>query len=316
MAALFNLPRGTLLDANGIIIPGGGVSFFAAGTSTPLAVYSDHGLTTPLSQPVAADAAGRLPAIYLTTGAFKIVVTDAVGATIYTNDYLDSGLPASTGAVVAALPAFFTATTQAGARSALGAAAASDVTTLSSAVSAIQAQITAVGGTLGTLAGLSTVAQAQLASGFGTVELQSVEIGGSTALITCAGTVPYDDTIPQISEGTQVFSGSFTPKSASSVLQAELVICGALSTGNEVGFALFKDATANALIANWDYSDGTTHISRLSFYLASPGTSAFTLQARVGGASGTFYVNGNSSGARIGGGSVRSYLRVTERLVF
>jgi hypothetical protein len=316
MAALFTLPRGTLLDAGGIIIPGGTVNFYNAGTTTPQAVYSDSGLTTPISQPVTADSAGRLPAIYLTTGSFKIVVKDAGGNTLYTQDNCDSGLPASTGAAVASLPDFFAATTEAAARTAIGAAAASDVSTLSSDVSAIDAQITAVGGTLGALAGLATVDTAHLATGYGSVVLQRAEVGYTLAQATLAGTIPFDDTIPQISEGTEVCSGSFTPKSGSSTLQIDAVLFGVpASSGVDVGLAIFQGVTANAIAAGWNAAENSGRMIRhsLSAFISSPGTSSVNFAMRAGANSGSFYVNGNSSG-RLGGGIVRSSLRITEWL--
>jgi hypothetical protein len=152
MAAIFTLPRSVLLNADGNPIPGGKVSFFDAGTTTPRAVYSDAGLTTPISQPVTADSAGLLPLIYMATGAYKIIVADADSVTIYSADNLDSGVPAGSGALAISVGGTG-ATTASGARTNLGAAAQSDLNALSSAVSSIQGQITDVGGELGDLAG-------------------------------------------------------------------------------------------------------------------------------------------------------------------
>ena len=126
MAAIFNLPRSVLLDADGNPISGGKVSFFDAGTTTPRAVYSDSGLTTLISQPVTTDSGGKLPLIYMATGSSKIVVADADGATIYTADNLDSGVPAGSGALAVNVGGTG-ATTAAGARTALGAAAQADL---------------------------------------------------------------------------------------------------------------------------------------------------------------------------------------------
>lgn len=316
MAAIFQIPYGTLLDVGGLIIPGGTVSFYNAGTTTPQTVYSNSSLSTPLSQPIAADSAGRLPTIYLTTGSFKVVISDASANVIKTIDNVDSGLPASTGAIVAAIPAFFAATTTSAARSAIGAAAASDVTTNSSAISAIQAQITGVGGTLGALAGKSTLAYTDLGTGFGTVCIQDVLVASSSALITCAGTIPFDNTVPQISEGTQILSGSFTPKSGSSSLEIVCEITGSLSTSNDVGLAFFRDAIASAIDVKWMWSAAHSISMRLSTRYASPGTSSYTFQARMGGATGTFYVNGATGGTQIMGGQALATLRIREFLTY
>jgi hypothetical protein len=316
MAAIFTLPRSVLLDADGNPISGGSVSFYDAGTTTPRAVYSDAGLTTPISQPVTADSAGRLPLIYMTTGSFKIVVADADAVTVYTADNLDSGVPAGSGAL--AVSAGGTgATTASGARTSLGAAAQSDLDTLSSAVSSIQGQITDVGGTLGDIAGLDTITRDYLGSGFGVVAAQDTIVNSTANVVTCSGTIPYDNSIPDISEGTQILSGSFTPASASSVLEIEALCFASLSAAQNAAIALFKDTDASAIAAAWHrYDSGNMQAILLRHRMASWGTTPSTLQIRGGGASGTLYVNGNASGTRLGGGVLLAYLRVVEKLVF
>ncbi len=49
----------TVLDINGSPEAGAKLESFVKGTSTPLALYTDSGLTTPATNPVIADAAGR-----------------------------------------------------------------------------------------------------------------------------------------------------------------------------------------------------------------------------------------------------------------
>ncbi len=63
-------------------IPGGKLYTYAAGTTTPLATYSDAGGATPLANPVILDANG-IAQIYLGTASYKFLLTDSVGATIY-----------------------------------------------------------------------------------------------------------------------------------------------------------------------------------------------------------------------------------------
>src|SRR5262249_6839445 len=135
MAAVFFLPRATLLDSSGTIAPNGTVRFFNATTTTPQTVYSDSGLTTPIIQPIQADSAGRLPKIYIATGAYKVVYySDAAGTSVvYTEDNCDTGIPAGSGALAVANGGTG-ATTAAGARTALGAAAQTDLDALSTDV--------------------------------------------------------------------------------------------------------------------------------------------------------------------------------------
>lgn len=52
------------LDANGDPVSGAELRFFITGTTTPVIVYSDVGLTTPHPTPMLSDAAGNYPQIY------------------------------------------------------------------------------------------------------------------------------------------------------------------------------------------------------------------------------------------------------------
>jgi len=68
--------------------------FYEVGTTTAKTVYSDAGLTTPLSSPVVADGSGRFPLIYL-QGNFKNILTDKNDVQIWEEDDLrasDSGV--------------------------------------------------------------------------------------------------------------------------------------------------------------------------------------------------------------------------------
>jgi len=87
MAERFFMPRATAFDGNGDPIPGGKLEFYIAGTSTPLATYSDAGLTVANANPVIADSAGRFGEIFLISGEeYKVILKDADNATIWTAD--------------------------------------------------------------------------------------------------------------------------------------------------------------------------------------------------------------------------------------
>ncbi len=64
MSFLLFYPRMRPLDDNGEPMPGCYLRLFESGTTTPTPVYADGALTTPLSNPVVANAAGVFPAIY------------------------------------------------------------------------------------------------------------------------------------------------------------------------------------------------------------------------------------------------------------
>lgn len=319
MAAIFRLPKSYLTDGDGAVLPSGSVQFYDAGTTTQQTVYSDSALSSALSQPIQAGADGLLPVIYLTAGTYKIIVRAAPGegedpgdaTTLYTADNLDSGLPSGSGAVVTALPDFFAAETAAEARTALAAASQADVDSVTSDVSDI---LSGAGGAVAALAGYDEVSRDLLEAGFGRILLQDSVIDSDATVVTCSTATPYDDSIPQKTEGTEILSASFTPISASSLLQIDVLLEGALSASNHVCVALYKDTDADAIAAIWHYV-ATVH-SRLFLRhrMSSPGTSAITFAVRVGGATGTFYVNGATGGTRIGGGVSLASINVKEWL--
>lgn len=91
--SLFAPPYMTIQDEDGNPVSGGKLFFYATGTSTPASVYSDVGLTTPLTNPVVADSAGRCAPVYLAhTAIYRCKVTTAAGATIRDVDPVDNAL--------------------------------------------------------------------------------------------------------------------------------------------------------------------------------------------------------------------------------
>jgi hypothetical protein len=87
----FQLPKTTVLDANGNPVSGGKLYFYLTGTSTPEAIYQDEANLTPHANPVVADSAGRVAPIYLQTSkTYKLVVKDAADTTLYTIDPVKS----------------------------------------------------------------------------------------------------------------------------------------------------------------------------------------------------------------------------------
>lgn len=87
MAAIgFNSPQTQFFDDNGDPLAGGFLYAFQAGTSTPQATYTDSSLSTPNTNPVELDSAGRA-VIYLSpTPAYKFRLADADDVTIFTQD--------------------------------------------------------------------------------------------------------------------------------------------------------------------------------------------------------------------------------------
>lgn len=72
-------------DDNGNPLASGLLYTYSAGTTTPLATYSDVALTTPNANPVVLDSAGRCT-LFLGSGSYKFVLKTASGSTVATRD--------------------------------------------------------------------------------------------------------------------------------------------------------------------------------------------------------------------------------------
>jgi len=165
-----------------------------------------------------------------------------------------------------------------------------------------------------TIAGIaitsSIIPQTALPTGV-VVQVQSTNY---TAVATGATVLPADDTIPQITEGTEFMTQTITPKSATNILVIEANLLVANSAVLFIVAALFQDATAGALAAVEQYNE-TANGSRthhLSYRMVAGTTSATTFRIRAGGSSaGTTTFNGVNTARRYGGISI-SNITVTE----
>ncbi len=91
-ATVIPMPKFMAFSDAGAPLSAGLVYTYAAGTTTPLATYSDSDLITPNANPVVLDSAGRAT-IYLTASSYKIVLKNSAGATVYTQDNIISSAP-------------------------------------------------------------------------------------------------------------------------------------------------------------------------------------------------------------------------------
>jgi hypothetical protein len=143
--------------------------------------------------------------------------------------------------------------------------------------------------------------------------LQTVQVV-KTTLQNCSTAIPYDDTIPQNTEGDEIFTATITPSSASNKILVSVVACGLTSgsaTGGSVA-ALFKDAAANAIavgnLVPYFYSGSSV----IGFLDAPATTSAITYKVRAGSNTGSFYLNGTYLGVRLYGGAQTSSITLQE----
>ncbi len=81
-------------DAGGNPLAGGLVYTYQAGTSTPLASYTDAGGATANANPVVLDAAGRADIWLSTAQPYKVEVRTSAGVVVYTTDNVNVGIAA------------------------------------------------------------------------------------------------------------------------------------------------------------------------------------------------------------------------------
>ena len=144
------------------------------------------------------------------------------------------------------------------------------------------------------------------------LQIQKIVTG---AVATGSTVIPYDDTIPQITEGNEYMTLAITPKSATSLLKIDVVFIGTHGAGGNNTVALFQDSTANALAAaNYGNIGGIGGAAPgcFSYYMVAGTTSSTTFRIRAGSdTAGTLTFNG-TGGARRYGGVLASSITITE----
>lgn len=162
----------------------------------------------------------------------------------------------------------------------------------------------------------SFVAQLRDANGFSATSNMIVGRAYGEYLLNADLTtqIPADDTIPQVTEGTQIISVSYTPKSATNRLRLRFQGVAAATSGpvNLIA-AVFSSASANALTAIDVLSPAGGYEHMATEYEYVPGTtSALTFTVRAGpGNALTMRMNGGD-GTRLLGGTQRATLVIEE----
>jgi hypothetical protein len=154
---------------------------------------------------------------------------------------------------------------------------------------------------------------------YGTTQLTDVYVqtkqASSAASTSTSDNIPFDTSVPQNSEGANIFSVSITPRNANSIIEIEglLYISGSAGAGTELIWSLFLDNAASAIAA------GTTELPSngavalpLYFEHTASTTSEHIYALRYGAETGTARLN-TAAGNTLGG-VMRSWLRVKERL--
>ena len=144
-------------------------------------------------------------------------------------------------------------------------------------------------------------------------------VTGSIPAITAATTtIPLDNTIPTSTEGTLIFTNTFTPLSATSRIIVSYMLTVAAGTGNttmattafygttNIGAAVTRCATSSA-------TAGSAYNLSLQSVFATGAVTPIVIQGRVGALSGaTWYVNTHAT--TFFGGALVSEYTITEVL--
>lgn len=142
-------------------------------------------------------------------------------------------------------------------------------------------------------------------------------VGSSTTTYDLDVTIPDDNTKPQNTEGTEIFTQNFTPVRTDTIIDISWTIpfgCSDASKG--AIFALFQDSQVDALSSySWVAPAASIGGSEaiLNYRMPSPGTSTTTFKVRAGkiASASSLYINRSSSGATLGG-TIISTVRIME----
>lgn len=141
------------------------------------------------------------------------------------------------------------------------------------------------------------------------------QVSSLTSAVNSGATlIPFDNTIPQNTEGDEYMTLSITPKSVTNILIIQVIAVCSSSVANHLIAALFQDTTANALAADGFYQATNAGIATitLAHTMVAGTTSPTTFKVRLGQESaGTLTFNGRSS-TQIFGAITKSLMIITE----
>ena len=139
-----------------------------------------------------------------------------------------------------------------------------------------------------------------------------------SSVVTGSGVIPYDNTKPQSSEGSQFMSLDITPLSASSILKINTIWAGSILSDNTITIALFKDSITDCIksvpTSIYTGSTNTTRVINLFATVNSSSTSLQTFKVRAG-ATTAINLGMNANGSTgIYGGTCSSSITIQEIL--
>jgi hypothetical protein len=145
------------------------------------------------------------------------------------------------------------------------------------------------------------------------IQVVNSQIG---AVATGTTLLPFDDTIPQKTEGDEYMTLAITPKNASNILQIDVlcILSSSAGAGQRLSAALFQDDASNALAASTVSHPAAGYMEIISFRhrMVAGTVIATTFKVRIGADdAGTTTFNGQTAG-RIFGGVMASSITITE----
>lgn len=130
-------------------------------------------------------------------------------------------------------------------------------------------------------------------------------------------TIPYDNSKPQSSEGSEYITQAITPQSSSHTLKIELSLLFAPTNTAMVTVSLFQDSGTDA-IAAWPFpwvsiaAGVTSGAATFTFWMTAGTTLSTTFRVRAGTHNGTPLTFNGQSAAGIYGGVATSSITITE----
>lgn len=133
------------------------------------------------------------------------------------------------------------------------------------------------------------------------------------AMATGTTITPWDDTIPQITEGNEYMTLAITPTNANNILIVAVEANAAGNTAQWMSASLFRDAGVNALsVMNSRLGGDIPYMFSFTHHAIAGSTSATTFKVRIGGdLAGTTTFNGSGGVAKYGG-RLASSITITE----
>ncbi len=281
-------------DSNGDPIVGAKLYVYEAETTTERAIYSDDGLSIPMTNPLqgvnASNASGDFPRFYMAAGLYKLRAETSTGTLIWEYDNIDSGTSAGAGALPIANGGTG-ATTAAAARSNLDVPSNSELAALSATIAAFTAS----------LQNIVSSPQGRLTPTSNTPVITASALSGTAVYYT-----PHIGNLCPVYDGTQfnlkIFTELTLTLTASYVLNSiyDVFLINDSGTIRIVTGPAWSTITAGSGARGT--GAGTTELTRLSglfvnayaMATARNGASTYSVAANQGTYLGSIYIDGTA----------------------